>query len=57
MPVISFGENELYERRTFFGLIPNGIPWGQPFMGLLPLRRRVITIGKILQYTDKISVQ
>ncbi|CAF5165289.1 unnamed protein product, partial [Rotaria magnacalcarata] len=23
VPVISFGENELYERRNFFGLIPN----------------------------------
>ncbi|CAF1241417.1 unnamed protein product [Rotaria sp. Silwood1] len=44
VPVISFGENELYERRTFFRLIPNGIPWGQLLMGHIPLRRRVITV-------------
>ncbi|CAF1245126.1 unnamed protein product [Rotaria magnacalcarata] len=44
VPVISFGENELYERRNFFGLIPNGIPWGLPFMGYIPLRRQVVTV-------------
>ncbi|CAM4929459.1 unnamed protein product [Rotaria socialis] len=44
VPVISFGENELYERRTFFGLIPNGIPWGLLFMGYIPFRRQVVTV-------------
>jgi len=50
VPIISFGENELYKRRTFFGLIPNGVPWGQFILGLLPLRHPVITIGKHLSY-------
>jgi hypothetical protein len=46
VPVISFGENEVYIRRTFFGLFPNGIPWGRIMFGLLPLRRPIVTIGK-----------
>ncbi|CAF1182345.1 unnamed protein product [Rotaria sordida] len=44
VPVISFGENELYKRHTFFGLIPNGVPWGQFILGLLPLRHPVTTV-------------
>lgn len=48
VPVISFGENELYKWRTFFGLILNGIPWGQFILGLLPLRRPVVAVSKHL---------
>ncbi|CAF2796529.1 unnamed protein product [Rotaria sp. Silwood2] len=44
VPVISFGENELYERRTCFNLIPNGIPCGRSIIGHIPLRNSVITV-------------
>ncbi|CAF3392823.1 unnamed protein product [Rotaria sp. Silwood1] len=44
VPVISFGENELYERRTCFNLIPNGIPCGRSIVGHIPLRHPVITV-------------
>ncbi|CAF4631625.1 unnamed protein product [Rotaria sp. Silwood1] len=44
VPVISFGENELYERRTCFNLIPNGIPCGRSIVGHIPFRHPVITV-------------
>ncbi|CAF1150368.1 unnamed protein product [Rotaria sordida] len=44
VPVISFGENELYERQTCFNLIPNGIPCGRSIIGHIPLRNPVITV-------------
>ncbi len=28
-------------------MFPNGIPWGQLIFGLLPLRRPVVTVGKV----------
>ena len=46
VPVVSFGENELYRRLNFFNLLPNGISWGRSFFGYIPLRRPVVTVGK-----------
>jgi hypothetical protein len=60
VPVISFGENELYRRHTCFNLIPNGIPWGRFIIGHIPLRRPLVTVGKtyrsFLFYITVISV-
>jgi len=47
VPVISFGENELYKRRTCFNLITNGIPYGRFIIGYMPFRHPVVTVGKI----------
>ena len=44
VPVISFGENELYQRRSVFELISDVIPWGRTILGVLPLRRSVFTL-------------
>ncbi|CAF3673388.1 unnamed protein product [Rotaria socialis] len=59
VPVISFGENELYTRHACFKLIPNGLPWGRFIFGHVPLRHPVITVvGKpihVTQNTDPTS--
>ena len=44
VPVISFGENELYQRRSVFELISDVIPWGRTILGVLPLPRSVFTL-------------
>ena len=54
VPVISFGENELYQRHTCFNLFPNGVTWGRFILGHIPLRRPVVTVGKISLITNKI---
>mgnify|MGYP000527759482 CR=1 FL=1 len=48
VPVMSFGENELYLRRTCFNFIRNGIPWGRHIIGHIPFRRSVFTVGKAI---------
>ena len=49
VPVISFGENELYP------LILNRIPWGRTFLGHIPRRHRVVTVGKNEQFNQQIE--
>ncbi|CAF1328013.1 unnamed protein product [Rotaria sp. Silwood1] len=44
VPVVSFGENELYRRRAHCNLIPNGIIWGRLLAGYIPLRHPVVTV-------------
>ncbi|CAF1060120.1 unnamed protein product [Adineta ricciae] len=56
VPVVSFGENELYQRLTFFNLIPNGISWGRSFFGYIPLRRPVVTVvGKPIRVNQNVN--
>ncbi|CAF1293577.1 unnamed protein product [Rotaria sp. Silwood1] len=56
VPVISFGENELYQRHAFFNLIPNGIAWGRFLVGHVPLRRPVVTVvGKPIHVQQKVN--
>jgi len=43
VPVISFGETELYRYYK-------RIPWGRSILGYIPLRKPVITIGRIENY-------
>lgn len=44
--MISFGENELYQRYR-------GIPWGRFIFGHIPIRRPVTTVGKRISLTHK----
>ena len=46
VPVIGFGENELYPRRRCFNLLRNGFPWGRFICGYIPIRHPVTTVGK-----------
>ncbi|CAF1223141.1 unnamed protein product [Rotaria sordida] len=56
VPVISFGENELYQRYTCFNLFPNGIVWGRLFAGHIPRRRPVVTVvGKPIHVKQNIN--
>lgn len=43
VPVISFGENELYRRYK-------NITWGRFIFGHIPLRRPVVTVGKWCEF-------
>lgn len=47
VPVISFGENELYTRPTCSGWVPNGLPWGRFIFGHVPNRRPLFTVGTL----------
>ncbi|CAF4280195.1 unnamed protein product [Rotaria sp. Silwood2] len=44
VPVVSFGENELYRRHARCNLIPNGIIWGRLLAGHMPFRHPVVTV-------------
>ncbi|UJR08480.1 hypothetical protein I4U23_012747 [Adineta vaga] len=56
VPVISFGENELYQRTNCFNLIPNGIVWGRFLFGHIPLRRPVFTVvGKPIHVNQNVN--
>ncbi|CAF1005135.1 unnamed protein product [Adineta steineri] len=51
VPVISFGENELYQRSTCFNL-----PWGRFIFRHIPLRRSIITVvGKPIHVKQNIN--
>ncbi|CAF1033350.1 unnamed protein product [Adineta ricciae] len=56
VPVISFGENELYERRTCFNMISNGIPYGRLLIGHMPIRHSVVTVvGKPIHVNQNVN--
>lgn len=50
VPVISFGENELY------GQLRKGIIWGRFPFGYIPLRRPVVTVGELSKIRKKSNV-
>ena len=47
VPVVSFGENELYRRSTVYDLVPRGMACGRSIIGHVPLRHPVTTVGEI----------
>ena len=47
VPVVSFGENELYRRRTLHNLVPRGMAWGRSIIGHVPRRHPVTTVGEM----------
>ncbi|CAF4525374.1 unnamed protein product [Rotaria sp. Silwood2] len=56
VPVISFGENELYRRYTYFNLLGNGMPWGRLLRWHIPLQHPVVTIvGKPIHVKQNVN--